>query len=159
VCNITYAEACRKQRSTENRIVPDRSSNNEFPPLPVGYGNRVVSQTTQPLNRSRTTSTIDPQMECSTQAENSSGFTFGNPLLFLAFLAEVINKNNKPIDIVEIISEAAGGKMGLPISASDLKTLALQWPLKSYSGIANPLTENFQSLNTTFIRKTRKSSK
>jgi len=35
---------------------------------------------------------------------------FGNPLLFLSFLAEVINKaldlkeNNKPIDIFEIIS-------------------------------------------------------
>jgi len=92
VCNITYAEACRKQCSTENQFVPDRSSNDEFPPLPVGYGNGVLSQSTQPLNRSRSVSTIDSQMECSTQVENSSGFTFGNPLLFLAFLAEVINK-------------------------------------------------------------------
>jgi len=52
-------------------------------------------------------------MECSTQAENSSGCTFGKPLFFLAFLAEAINKaldlkeNNKPINIFEIISEAA----------------------------------------------------
>ena len=154
VCNITYAEACRKQRSTANQLVPDRSSSDEFPPLPVGYGNGVLSQTTQPSNCSRTTSTIDPQLECSTQAENSSGFTFGNPLLFFAFLAEVINKaldlkeNNKPTDIFEIISKAAGGKIGLQLSTSDLKALALQWSFKSYSGIADPFMENIQSLNT-----------
>jgi len=40
VCNITYAEACRKQRSIEYQILPDRSSKDEFPPLPaVGFGN------------------------------------------------------------------------------------------------------------------------
>jgi len=68
----------------KKQIVPDRSSNDEIPTLPVGYGNGVLSQTTQPSNCSRTSLTIDPQMECSIQAENSSGFTFGNPLLFLS---------------------------------------------------------------------------
>jgi len=47
VYNTMYAEACRKQCSTENKIVPDHSSNDELPPLPVGYGNGVLSQKTQ----------------------------------------------------------------------------------------------------------------
>ena len=47
--NITYVEACRKLRSTANQIVPDRSSNDEFPSLPVGCGYGVLSQTTQPV--------------------------------------------------------------------------------------------------------------
>jgi len=62
--------------------------------------------------------------------EEDSGAVLGNPLLFLAFLADVIKQtitakdNNAPVDVFEIITEAAGGKMGIPIDAEQLKFLA-----------------------------------
>jgi len=52
---------------------------------------------------------------------------FGNPVTFLAFLAEVIEQTllardkNENIDVCEIITEAAGGRMGLPADAEQLK--------------------------------------
>jgi len=60
--------------------------------LSAGYGEGLLGQkATRHLKRSRATSTIDPQMECSNQTDVSSRFALGNPLLFLAFLTEVIN--------------------------------------------------------------------
>ena len=53
----------------------------------------------------------------------------GNPVLFLAFLADVINQTlsakekNEPIDLSKIITDAAGGRMGLPVEAEQLKAL------------------------------------
>ena len=53
---------------------------------------------------------------------------FGNPIYFIAFLAEIINKaltykENRDINIFEIISEAAGKRMGLSVNAEQLKSL------------------------------------
>jgi len=53
----------------------------------------------------------------------------GNPVLFLAFSADVINQaisvkeKNEPIDLFKIITDAAGGRMGLPVEADQLKAL------------------------------------
>jgi len=58
---------------------------------------------------------------------------FGNPVTFLAFLAEVIKQTilardkNENIDVCQVITEAAGGRMGLPVdkgaARGDLKGL------------------------------------
>ena len=58
----------------------------------------------------------------------TSNLMFGNPIYFIAFLAEVINKaltykENSDINIFEIISEAAGKQMGLSVNAEQLKSL------------------------------------
>jgi len=56
-----------------------------------------------------------------------SGLLFGNPVTFLAFLAEVIKQTilardkHENIDVCQIITEAAGGRMGLPVDAEQLK--------------------------------------
>jgi len=58
-----------------------------------------------------------------------SGLMLGNPVLFLAFSADVINQaisvkeKNEPIDLFKIITDAAGGRMGLPVEADQLKAL------------------------------------
>jgi len=52
---------------------------------------------------------------------------FGNPVTFLAFLAEVIRQtmlakdNNESIDVCQIIAKAAGDRMGLPVDADQLQ--------------------------------------
>ena len=52
---------------------------------------------------------------------------FGNPVTFLAFLAEVIRQNmlakdnNGSIDVWQIITKAAGDRMGLPVDADQLQ--------------------------------------
>ena len=58
----------------------------------------------------------------------ASNLMFGNPIYFIAFLAEVINKaltykENSDINIFEIISEAAGKRMGLSVNAVQFKSL------------------------------------
>ena len=61
----------------------------------------------------------------------SSNFTYGNPLLFLAFIADVIKKTiflkdaDQPIDIFKIIPDVAGGRMGIPVEADQLKNLMM----------------------------------
>ena len=78
-------------------------------------------------------------MEC---GDFTTNFPFGNPLLFLAFLAQVITETistidrNQPVDIFKIITDAAGGRMDLPVDAEQLKTLATWWLFTSSSGIA-----------------------
>jgi len=58
---------------------------------------------------------------------NFSSLLFGDPVAFLAFLAEVIKQTilakdrNDTIDACQIITEAAGGRMGLPADAEQLK--------------------------------------
>ena len=55
--------------------------------------------------------------------EEDSGAMLGNPLLFLAFLADVIKQiiiakdNNTPVDIFKIKTGVSGGKIGIPIDA------------------------------------------
>jgi len=52
---------------------------------------------------------------------------FGNPVTFLAFLAEVIKQTiqaigkNEDIDVCQIITKAGGGHMGLLVDADQLQ--------------------------------------
>ena len=56
-----------------------------------------------------------------------SSLLFGDPVTFLAFLADVIKQTilardkNENIDVCQIITEAAGRRMGLPVDAEQLK--------------------------------------
>jgi len=60
-----------------------------------------------------------------------SSLLFGYPVAFLAFLAEVIKQTilakdiNDTIDVSQIITEAAGGRMGLPVDAEQLKIFTI----------------------------------
>jgi len=60
-----------------------------------------------------------------TEQLDFSSLLFGSPVTFLAFLAEVIRqtmlaKVNESIDVCQIITEAAGDCMGLPVVADQL---------------------------------------
>ena len=63
------------------------------------------------------------------EVDFSSNFMFGNPIYFIAFLTEVINQTtackdeNKSIDVFQIISDAAGRRMGLPVDINQLKNM------------------------------------
>ena len=82
---------------------------------------------------SPTITTTHENNELQTQVQDevdfSHNFMFGNPIYFLAFLTEVINrtilaaKANKSINIYEIISESAGKRMGIPIDIEQLKSM------------------------------------
>jgi len=56
-----------------------------------------------------------------------SSLLFGNPVTFLALLAEVIKQTilardkNENIDVCQIITEEAGGRMGLPADVEQSK--------------------------------------
>ena len=58
-----------------------------------------------------------------------SSLLFGNPVTFLAFLAEVIRQtmlakdNNESIDACQNITKAAGDRMCLPVDADQLQLL------------------------------------
>ena len=65
-----------------------------------------------------------------TEKLDFSSLLFGNPVTFLAFLAEVIRQtmlakdNNESIDVCQIIIKAAGDRMGLPVDADQLQLLS-----------------------------------
>jgi len=86
----------------------------------------------------------------------TTNFPFGNPLLFLAFLAQVITETistkdrNQPVDIFKILNNAAGGRIGLPVDAEQPKTLASWWLFTLSSAIASLSMKNCRSLNITF---------
>jgi len=59
-----------------------------------------------------------------------SSLLFGNPVAFLAFLEEVIRQtmlakdNNESFGVCQIITKAAGDRMGLPVDADQLQLLS-----------------------------------
>jgi len=67
-----------------------------------------------------------------TEQLDFSSFLFGNPVTFLACLAEVTRQtmlakdNNESIDVdvCQIITKAAGDRMGLPVDADQLQLLS-----------------------------------
>ena len=73
---------------------------------------------------------LDQEELIVTEQVNFSSLLFGNPVTFLAFLAEVIKQTilakdrNENIDVCQIRSEAAGDHMGLPVDAEQLKNFA-----------------------------------
>ena len=71
--------------------------------------------------------TLDQDELIVTEQTDFSSFLFCNPVTILAFLTEVIKQtilakdNNEDIDVFQIIIEAGGGRMGLPVDAEQLK--------------------------------------
>ena len=75
------------------------------------------------------------QQNCEIQTQSMddidfcNNFMFGNPIYFIAFLTEVINrtimatKADKGVNIYEIITESAGKRMGIPIDIEQLKSM------------------------------------
>ena len=67
------------------------------------------------------------ESEHTNEVDFSSNIMFGNPIYFVAFLAEVINQTiackdeNKSIDVFQIISDAAGCRKGLLVDINQLK--------------------------------------
>jgi len=74
--------------------------------------------------------TLDQDEMIITEQLHFSSLLFGNPVNFLAFLEEVIRQtmlakgNNESIDICQIITKAAGDRMGLPVDADQLQLLS-----------------------------------
>jgi len=70
---------------------------------------------------------LDQDEPIVTEQIDFSRLLFVNPVTFLAFLAEVIKQSilardkNENIDVCQIITEAAGGRLGLPVDAEQLK--------------------------------------
>ena len=92
-------------------------------PLNSGCSRNMDIDLQPPGNKSYAHTTTDSTLsEHSAGAENCpSGLMSGNPVLFLAFLVDVINQTLsakekiEPIDLFKIITDAAGGRMGLPV--------------------------------------------
>ena len=61
-----------------------------------------------------------------TEQMDFSSLLFGNPVTFLAFLAEEIKRTilatdrNDTVDVCQIITEAVGGSMGILVDAKQL---------------------------------------
>jgi len=70
---------------------------------------------------------LDQEEPIVTEKIDFSSLLFGKPVTFLAFLAEVKKQTilardkNENIDVCQIITQAAGGRMGLPVDAEELK--------------------------------------
>jgi len=70
---------------------------------------------------------VDQDKSTVTKQIDFSSVLFGNPVTFLAFLAEVIKQTtrardkNENIDVCRIITEATGGRVDLPVDAEQLK--------------------------------------
>jgi len=105
-------------------------SQSAFPPLPkktVGV-NRTQARSivgAAPFPHAAGVPPDHDEMIISEQLDFSILF-FGNPVTFLAFLAEVIRQtmlakdNSESIEVCQIITKAAGDRMGLPLDAEKL---------------------------------------
>ena len=114
----------------ENNIKINKNvltSEQHFPSLPTTTGTSPLAVRPPPVAY-----TNHDNAEIEVQEMDNIDFTsnlmFGNPIYFIAFLAEIINKaltykENSDINIFEIISEAAGKQMGLSVNAEQLKSL------------------------------------
>ena len=127
---VSYAAACRLHRQLATAVRQQTTFTHRsrvFPPLPVVPEGNPIGYRPFPASKPSTVHKPTDAMEC---VDFTANFPFGNLLLFLAFLAQVITetistKNRlEPVDIFKIITDAAGGRMGLPVDAEQLKTLA-----------------------------------
>ena len=131
--NLTCAEACKQYTGSQFGSGDPRFSSSDFPPLPLGSscGRSMDMDQRPPVNGSYAHPTTDSILsERSAGAEGCpSGLMLGSPVLFLAFLADVVDQalsageRNEPVDLFEIVTDAAGGRMGLPVEAEQLKAL------------------------------------
>ena len=79
-----------------------------------------------PVNTSYDHTTTDSTLSAHHAGDENcpSGLLFGNPVLLLAFNQTISAKEkNEPIDLCKIITDAAGGGMGLSVEADQLKAL------------------------------------
>ena len=124
---LSYADACKAHRIARSPPVPNMVSQSAFPPLPkkaVGvyrtHARPVIGAA--PIPHAAGVPPDQDEMIISEQLDFSS-LLFGNPVTFLAFLAEVIRQtmlakdNNESIDVCQIITKAAGDRMGLRVDA------------------------------------------
>ena len=144
--NLTYAEAAQQystRATSRSKAIVTTSQYNtnlhadEFPPLPTSH---VIPTNCPTTSKDRIVATNSPtlttthennelQTQVMDEVDFSHNFMFGNPIYFLAFLTEVINrtilatKADKNINIYEIISESAGKRMGIPIDIEQLKSM------------------------------------
>ena len=131
---LSYADACKAHRIARSPPVPNVASQSAFPPLP---------KKTVAVDRTRARPVVgaapfphaagvppDQDEMIITEQLDFSSLLFGNPVTFLAFLAEVIRQtmlakdNNESIDVCQIITKAAGDRLGLPVDADQLQLLS-----------------------------------
>ena len=139
---ISYAEACKRakkpisvEQTCDKPANPNQDLLNEktYPFLPNnnGTGTNPISYRPPPhvsVNK-ETHETNNIETEHMNEVDFSSKFMFGNPIYLIAFLTEVINQTiaskdeNKSIDVFQIIADAAGRRMGLPVDINQLKNM------------------------------------
>ena len=128
--NLSYADACKEFSESRAIPVPNLQSKSDFPPLPTPILGRPTN--TRPSDNSTQVNLpinvpfVQDETVVTEQMDFSS-LLFGNPVTFLAFLAKVIKRTvlatdrNDTVDVCQIITEAAGGCMGLPVDAEQSK--------------------------------------
>jgi len=131
---LSYADACNAHRIARNPPFPNMVSRSAFPPLPkktVGVDRPQVSSIVgaAPFPHAAGVPSDQDEMIITKQLDFSS-LLFGNPVTFLAFSAEVIRQtmlakdNNESTDVCQIITKAAGDRMGLPVDADQLQLIS-----------------------------------
>ena len=107
-------------------------SQSAFPPLPKKTVGRTQARSlvvSAPIPHAAGVPPDQDEM-INTEQLDFSSLLFGNPVTFLAFLAEVIRQtmvakdNNESIDVCQIITKAAGDCMDLPVDADQLQLLS-----------------------------------
>ena len=143
VAKLSYADACKAHNSSRSPPVPNLASQSAFPTLPKSTVDRglmqdrflvplrfrvqLVSHRVQLVIPRATGVSPDQEKLIVTEQIDFSSLLFGNPVTFLAFLVEVIKQTilakdrNENIDVCQIITEAVGDRMGLPVDAEQLK--------------------------------------
>ena len=95
VNNISYAEACKRECSRkENNIKINKnvlSSEQHFPSLPTSTGTSPLAVRPPPVAYTNHDN-VEIEVQEMDNIDFTSNLMFGNPIYFIAFLAEVINK-------------------------------------------------------------------
>jgi len=129
VANLSYGDTCKELRTSRNPPAPHLASQSTFPSLPKSTVDRNLAKpflSATPCPHVSGTP-LDQDEPIITEQIDFSSLLFGNAVTLLAFLAEVIKQTilardkNESIDVCQIITEAAGCRMGLPVDAEQLK--------------------------------------
>ena len=127
---LFYADACKAHKIPRSPAVPNTVSQSDFPPLKKKVGvDRTQARSNAGAAPFPHAAGVPPDQGemIVTEELDYSSLLFGNPVTFLAFLAEVIRQtmlakdNNESIDLCQIITKAAGDRMGLPVDADQLR--------------------------------------
>ena len=125
---LSYSDACNAHRIARSPPVPNNlASQSAFPPHPKKTGvDRTHAKPIVGAAPFPHAAGVPPDQDemIITERLVFSSLLFGNPVSFLAFLAEVIRQtmlakdNNESIDVCRIITKAAGVRKGLPVETS-----------------------------------------